>query len=335
MDAGTVRELRNGRFEIDCIDSNGERHRSGKYKTQEEATAALQRIGVTKATGGEFLRNAANTAFDKALDLVEPRNESEGLERASVDRSNHVVRKYLRPKWGSCKLDWFVKTRMQPVQEWFKELHLGPQSQAHVRSGMKIAFDEAIRIGMMAPPNPVIQFGLRVRRGEKNERKVLTLEDISALMRGTLRRAHGESELVYSSRCLEALLGLFTAERNGEICGLCWDCIDFESRKIWIRRTVRKGRKGGPNWVRVPSTKTGRSGFRSVPMNPIVFVALQVHRDRLRSLGYEVEGEAPVLVTKRAELGSRLIKSTIQGRQRGRRRPGNLAPACRSGLRRV
>ena len=28
-----------------------------------------------------------------------------------------------------------------------------------------------------------------------------------------------------------------------------------------------------------------------------------------------------------------LIKSTIQVRQRGRQRPGNLAPACRSGLR--
>ena len=33
------------------------------------------------------------------------------------------------------------------------------------------------------------------------------------------------------------------------------------------------------------------------------------------------------------KLGSRLIKSTIHGRQRGRRRLGNLAPACRSGLR--
>ena len=32
-------------------------------------------------------------------------------------------------------------------------------------------------------------------------------------------------------------------------------------------------------------------------------------------------------------LRSKLIKSTIQVRQRGRRRPGNLAPACRSGLR--
>lgn len=31
-------------------------------------------------------------------------------------------------------------------------------------------------------------------------------------------------------------------------------------------------------------------------------------------------------------LGSRLIKSTIQEQRRGRQRPGNFAPACRSGL---
>jgi hypothetical protein len=33
------------------------------------------------------------------------------------------------------------------------------------------------------------------------------------------------------------------------------------------------------------------------------------------------------------ELGSRLIKSTIQEQRRGKQRPGNFAPACRSGLR--
>jgi putative tryptophan/tyrosine transport system substrate-binding protein len=33
------------------------------------------------------------------------------------------------------------------------------------------------------------------------------------------------------------------------------------------------------------------------------------------------------------ELGSRLIKSTIQEQRRGKQRPGNSAPACRSGLR--
>jgi hypothetical protein len=34
-----------------------------------------------------------------------------------------------------------------------------------------------------------------------------------------------------------------------------------------------------------------------------------------------------------SELGSRLIKSTIQGRRRGRQRRDSFAPACRSGLR--
>ena len=33
------------------------------------------------------------------------------------------------------------------------------------------------------------------------------------------------------------------------------------------------------------------------------------------------------------ELGSRLIKSTIQVRRRDRQRPGSFAPVCRSGLR--
>ena len=36
---------------------------------------------------------------------------------------------------------------------------------------------------------------------------------------------------------------------------------------------------------------------------------------------------------KPTQLGSRLIKSTIQEQRRGKQRPGNFAPACRSGLR--
>ena len=36
---------------------------------------------------------------------------------------------------------------------------------------------------------------------------------------------------------------------------------------------------------------------------------------------------------ERGHLGSRLIKSTIQEQRRGKQRPGNFAPACRSGLR--
>ena len=66
------------------------------------------------------------------------------------------------------------------------------------------------------------------------------------------------------------------------------------------------------------------------------------HRRAHRSTAAETMPALPKMdlatksgVSKSAKvvLGSRLIKSTIRGRQRGRRRPGNLAPACRSGLR--
>lgn len=49
MDAGTVRRLRNGQYEIDCKDSEGKRVRRGSFQTKEEAVAELQRIGVTKS----------------------------------------------------------------------------------------------------------------------------------------------------------------------------------------------------------------------------------------------------------------------------------------------
>src|SRR5262245_50082095 len=43
--------------------------------------------------------------------------------------------------------------------------------------------------------------------------------------------------------------------------------------------------------------------------------------------------ELPIEQSTKLELGSRLIKSTIQEQRRGRQRPDNFAPACRSGLR--
>ena len=46
-----------------------------------------------------------------------------------------------------------------------------------------------------------------------------------------------------------------------------------------------------------------------------------------------VTARRPCKRASRAFLGSGLIKSTIQARQRGRQRPGNCVPACRSGLR--
>ena len=64
------------------------------------------------------------------------------------------------------------------------------------------------------------------------------------------------------------------------------------TRKIWVRRIDRDGEI-------VDTTKTGESGFRDIPMSPILVAALDAWRARLRGMGYRVEGEEPVLVTAR------------------------------------
>jgi hypothetical protein len=92
------------------------------------------------------------------------------------------------------------------------------------------------------------------------------------------------------------LLGLLAGLRNGECSCLLWDCIDFEGRKIYIRRAWRKGEGI------IAETKTGKSGYRAVPINPILYAALHSYADRLRSFGYQTEGPVPVLRTKQAPI---------------------------------
>jgi integrase len=188
---------------------------------------------------------------------------------------------------------------MRFVQEWMDEQakrhHKAAMTLGHVRSAFKLAFDEAIRAGLIGAPNPVSEFGLRVPHiVTKTEREVLTLEEISGLVSAASRKADNEHELTYCVRFMLVLIGLLAGLRNGECSGLAWDCIDFDGRMIFVRRAWRKGEGI------IGETKTGKSGFRSVPMNPILFAALRSYGDRLVSMGRKLEG--PVLVTRRAPI---------------------------------
>ena len=65
----------------------------------------------------------------------------------------------------------------------------------------------------------------------------------------------------------------------------------------------------------------------SSPSAPTAVLTQNHETDRMTYLSWRKFWTAWLL------LGSRLIKSTIQVQQQGRQRPGNFAPACRSGLR--
>ncbi len=82
------------------------------------------------------------------------------------------------------------------------------------------------------------------------------------------------SEDHYYSLYLTALL---TGLRKAELCGLCWDCIDLDSRRITVRRT--RDRYG------LKETTKNKSS-RIIPMHKKVFETLNDLRRKRKSFHY-------------------------------------------------
>src|SRR5262249_27567003 len=80
---------------------------------------------------------------------------------------------------------------------------------------------------------------------------------------------------------------------------------------------------------------TGRRLNRPCPpcATPFSNFSLDYRRSDARIVENGFAASSGMSKSAKVVLGSRLIKSTIQEQRRGRQRPGNFAPTCRSGLR--
>ena len=68
---------------------------------------------------------------------------------------------------------------------------------------------------------------------------------------------------------------LFTGMREGEILGLKWSCVDFDSGTILIDKQLRKDQKKGGEYYYSPP-KNGKS--RTITPAPVVMDILKDHK---------------------------------------------------------
>jgi integrase len=249
-----IRQLSNGSFQISVTDSQGKRHRPS-FETLDEAIAEKERLTAKKATG-QFLATAANTSFGELLDsLLADRLGMISPARYGVVKSMAGT---LRDAFGTHKLSEFEAERMSFVQDWFDTSALSTNYLKGFRSLIKTAFDYAIVTKIIGRPSPVDHFGIKVRARPQDdgdegvEDKVLTFEEMEAVLRAAQTRDDGEPELAFYMRFVLVIVGLLTALRPGEMAGLFWDCVDLDGRMIYVRRSWRRG----VGIVRL--TKTGR-----------------------------------------------------------------------------
>lgn len=119
---------------------------------------------------------------------------------------------------------------------------------------------------------------LRATADEIPAPQVYTVEEIGIVLAGALARKAVQGLTVFAV-CLLALLGL----RKGEIAGLRWDMINFETGRMWVSeqrkpnnkpKTKRAPDEGA---VRVDTTKTEESE-RELPVPPSGLAALKAVR---------------------------------------------------------
>ncbi len=127
--------------------------------------------------------------------------------------------------------------------------------------------------------NPAESTRLTIPSSKKTERKALTLEELTDIIRSL-------GKLEDDDRRLMSLL-IFTGMRRGEVLGLRWEDIDPEAG--WIHVVRNAVYPGGTNDANVGTPKSDK-GKRSIPLDPVLWELLQPSK----TSGYVIGGKAPI-----------------------------------------
>ena len=287
--AGTIYPRKDGRYEgaawVKTLD--GQRTRIRVYgRTWEETNQALIKAVAEHQNGPGAATDKRTLAayLEFWITQVAPhrvRANTLANYRQSIDM--HII-----PALGSKKLD---KLSAKDIRSWLDRIAVqcrccaqridakraadkqrccalgnccrvlpAPRRLQYYHGVLAVALAHAVREDLL-PRNVAKQ--VQVPSGPPRRYEPLTLTEAHAFLAETRRFLHGE---VYE-------LALRTGMRRGEILGLRWTDIDFETNTLTIRRTVQ--RVIGQGKLEMP-TKT-KSSDRRIPLSPPCIKVLKEH----------------------------------------------------------
>ncbi len=244
--------------------------RSITGKTQKEvaqklkaATAALDAGTYTapcKMTVGEWLDIWAKEYLNS-------------VKYSTVCSYKATIRTHLKPGLGAIKMDALDAHTIQGfyngLSEGTKERKaISPKTVKNVHGVLHKALEQALRNGYIRfNPSDACDLPRRV----KKELQPLNESQISDFLKAI--KGH-RFEALFT-------VTLFTGMREGEVCGLLWDCVDLDKGTLTIDKQLQKMRNTGGEH-RLVKTKNDRT--RSITVAPFVLSVLrQVKHQQLEN----------------------------------------------------
>lgn len=233
--------------------------RSISGKTQKEVAQKLKTVLHDLDTGlyTEPSKMTVGQWLDTWLsEYVEP-----SCKPLTLSTYESRIRIHLKPSLGNIKLTELTTTQVQAfLNNLTRQEGLSPKSVKNAHGILHKALAQAadLRYILFNPADPV-----KLPRVERKEIKPLSEEEITAFM-----------EEIKDGEPLARLfiVTLFTGMREGEVCGLSWDAVDFQNGTITVKQQLQKGKeKGSEHYI----ATTKNSKVRVITAAPYVMGILK------------------------------------------------------------
>lgn len=254
---GTIRKRKNGTWEARYTlgrDSNGRQIQKSIYgRTQEEVRQKLAKVIVSiddnsyvepsKMTIEQWLNQWMNTYVENS---VKP---------ATVVTYAKICNNHLIPRLGTIKLSDLNGLQIQNCYNvLYKDVGLSAKYLNNIHFVLHRSLEQAVKLGLISK-NPTEYCDLP--QVIKKKMHPLETDDIRLYLQEI--KGHRYENLFF--------VALFSGTRQGEILGLSWDCVNFETNSILINKQLQLIPRSHGQYRIVP-TKTGRE--RIVTLAPAV-----------------------------------------------------------------
>ncbi|GER88990.1 site-specific integrase [Dictyobacter vulcani] len=261
---GTVYQRKDGRWVATISLDNGQRKYS-YFATQKEAVKAIREAHKLRDQGIILAGKDQTVAFFLETwlqDTAQPR-----LRPKTYIRYRQYVYRQIIPALGNIKLQQLMPQHLQKLYNGELRKGYSPQTVKHVHRVLHRALHDALRWGLVARN---VCDAVDAPRVPRKEMQVLNAEQAKHF----LYTAQGDP--------LEALyvLALTTGMRQGELLGLKWEDLSFETKRLQVKRTI--ARIGKQGFV-VDEPKTVKSR-RNISLTDLALESLKRHKVRQHEL---------------------------------------------------
>ena len=251
MKTPTAKKLSSGRWRVQVM-VNGERI-SVTGDSEKEAVAKALEIKAGLIEAEKNVRTKRLTLNDALTKYIE--------DRSSV-LSPSTIRSYRETQRNRIKK--LLSMQVRDIKESDLQTQINIEAKAG-HSAKTIKNDISLAASVMQQYKDISTKRLKYPQRVKKEHPYLDAEQIVDLISAC------EGDVAE----IPILLGLWLGLRRSEILGLCWDCIDFESGLIHIRRALVRDENS--NFVLKPYMKN-ESSQRTLPLPGYISKKLKEYR---------------------------------------------------------